>query len=230
MLKEHPHLLRMEFIGKSHQGRETCPRSVAALGILPFHDKDQVTTGTIFDLRRYSIHDGPGIRTAVFFKGCPLTCAWCHNPESLQSSPELMFRLNRCNLCGDCLEACPHDAIHLSNGVFHIDRSRCTVSGRCARVCPTEALEVVGREMTVEQVMAAIEPDRVFYEESGGGVTFTGGEPLAQPGFLLALLRGCRQAGISTVAGYLRLRRLAGAAGNPAAGRPVSIRPEIDGR
>jgi pyruvate formate lyase activating enzyme len=157
-----------------------------------------MTTGTIFDLRRYSIHDGPGIRTAVFFKGCPLSCAWCHNPESLQSSPELMFRLNRCTLCGDCLEVCPQDAITLKESLI-IDRSRCTVSGRCARVCPTEALEVVGREMPVEQVMAAIEPDRVFYEESGGGATFTGGEPLAQPEFLLALLRACRQAGISTV-------------------------------
>ena len=166
--------------------------------LCPYHDKERLTTGTIFDIRRYSIHDGPGIRTAVFFKGCPLDCAWCHNPESKRSAPELMFRRNRCILCDDCLPACPQGAITRDGDSILIDRAKCTVSGRCAQVCPAEALQVVGRESSAAAVMAEIEKDRAFYEESGGGATFSGGEPLAQPEFLLALLSGCREAGITT--------------------------------
>ncbi|MEZ0395426.1 MAG: glycyl-radical enzyme activating protein [Anaerolineales bacterium] len=154
--------------------------------------------GTVFDIRRYSIHDGPGIRTAVFLKGCPLSCRWCHNPEGRAYGPELIFRPTRCILCDDCLPACPNAAISRRGDQIHIERLRCRVSGACAAVCPTEALEIVGREMSVEQVLEAIERDRPFYEQSGGGVTFTGGEPLAQPEFLRLLLQACRTGGLHT--------------------------------
>ena len=149
-------------------------------------------TGTIFDIRKYSIHDGTGIRTAVFFKGCPLECCWCHNPEGRAYHPELIFRPARCILCDDCLRVCPSEAVTRQGDAIQIDRTRCKVSGECAAVCNAEALQVVGREMTVQQVIAEIERDTVFYEQSGGGVTFTGGEPLAQPHFLLELLSACR--------------------------------------
>ncbi len=155
-------------------------------------------TGILFDIRRYSIHDGPGIRTAVFFKGCPLQCAWCHNPEGISFTPELIFRRARCVLCDDCLDVCPNQAIRRQDDAILVDRSICKASGNCAVACPAEALEIVGREMTVEQVLAEIERDRTFYEQSGGGVTFTGGEPLAQPRFLLDLLSACRTRGLHT--------------------------------
>ena len=157
-----------------------------------------MTSGTIFDIRRYSIHDGPGIRTAVFFKGCPLACRWCHNPEGRTYEPELIFRPRRCILCDDCLDVCPNQAVNRQGDEIRIDRSACKVSGNCAVACPAEALEVVGRRMTPEQVLDAIERDRTFYEQSGGGVTFTGGEPLAQSDLLCELLSACRVRGIAT--------------------------------
>ncbi len=154
-----------------------------------------MTSGILFDIRKYSIHDGPGIRTAVFFKGCPLACAWCHNPESQSYRPELLLRSGRCIACGSCVEACQPDAI---DNLYGVDRARCTTCGKCAIVCPSEARQLVGEQLSVNQVMARIEEDQVFYEQSGGGVTFTGGEPLAQPRFLLDLLTACRTRGLHT--------------------------------
>jgi pyruvate formate lyase activating enzyme len=157
------------------------------------------TAGVVFDIRRFSIHDGPGIRTAVFLKGCPLRCAWCHNPEGLSAAPELVWRGERCTRCGTCMARCPEDALAWEGDAPVLDGTRCTLCGECADACYAEAREVLGREMTVEQVLAAAQRDRPFYEESGGGVTFTGGEPLAQADFLMELLRGCKAIGLHTV-------------------------------
>lgn len=152
----------------------------------------------IFDVKRFALHDGPGIRTTVFFKGCPLHCLWCHNPESQAFEQELLFRVPRCDRCGHCLKACERDAISLTDESLSIDRGKCALCGACARVCPAEAVEMIGWQMTVSQVMAKIEKDLVFYDQSGGGVTFSGGEPLSQPGFLSALLEACTEKGIHT--------------------------------
>ncbi len=152
--------------------------------------------GTTFNLQRFSTEDGPGIRTTVFFKGCPLRCAWCHNPEGLSPRPELVWYDLRCIAARDCLRACPVGALELTPQGMRIDRARCTACGDCASACPAGALEVIGREWTPEALCAEIQKDTVFYETSGGGVTFSGGEPLAQADFVLALARLCRAAGI----------------------------------
>lgn len=154
--------------------------------------------GTIFDIKRYSIHDGPGIRTSVFFKGCPLNCWWCHNPESQCAEPVVLYKPDRCIGCGACVDACPEGAIRLTQKGFTADPKICRSHGTCADVCPSGARELVGMTMDVPQVMREIEKDRLFYDESGGGVTFTGGEPLMQPVFLEALLRECRRVDIHT--------------------------------
>lgn len=154
--------------------------------------------GTILDIQRFSVHDGPGIRTTVFLKGCPLRCTWCHNPESQAHDRELVARRERCIRCRACEQTCAEGAIHLSGDRPVIARERCTRCGACAEVCYAEALELVGREMTVTEVLEQIEGDVAFFEESAGGVTFSGGEPLSQPAFLLALLRGCQDREIHT--------------------------------
>jgi pyruvate formate lyase activating enzyme len=154
--------------------------------------------GTVFDVKKFSIHDGPGIRTTVFLKGCPLSCWWCHNPESQARARELVFHENRCIHCGTCEAICLQQAISSNGDVMVTDGERCTLCGDCVEVCYAEAREIVGQEMTVAQVMAEIERDIVFYDESGGGVTFSGGEPLLQRDFLLALLRACQEKEIHT--------------------------------
>jgi pyruvate formate lyase activating enzyme len=155
-------------------------------------------TGRVFDIRRYSVHDGPGIRTTVFLKGCPLRCAWCHNPESQSPLPQLLLRPERCLGCGACVRSCPHAAIRTTDGRCRTDAARCRTCGACADACSAEARELVGREMSVDAVLNEIERDRLFYDESGGGVTFSGGEPLGQFDFLRALLVGCRLRAIRT--------------------------------
>jgi pyruvate formate lyase activating enzyme len=154
--------------------------------------------GMIFDIRKYSIHDGPGIRTTVFFKGCPLRCRWCHNPEGQCSEPELVYRRSRCITCGECSEKCEREAIQLAKQGISIDRKKCSLCSDCSRVCPSDALSIAGKQLSVKEVLEEIEKDRAFYEESGGGVTFSGGEPLLQPEFLNALLKECKARAIHT--------------------------------
>ncbi len=156
-------------------------------------------TGLIFDIKRFALHDGPGLRTTVFFKGCPLRCSFCHNPEGQLADPELLVRPERCIRCGTCLEVCPTGALSLENGSIVVSRPTCKGCGRCAEACPAEALQLAGRAVTLEELLAEVERDRVFYEQSGGGVTCSGGEPVAQPEFLQAFLAEARTRSIHTV-------------------------------
>jgi pyruvate formate lyase activating enzyme len=155
-------------------------------------------TGEIFNIQRFSIHDGPGIRTTVFFKGCTLRCFWCHNPEGLRPGVEISFYPERCITCGECVRACPEGAQQINDGMRTYDRARCTACGACLDSCFTGALEKTGQRLSLEQVMAEILPDRAFYQQSGGGVTLSGGDPLLQHDFAAALLRACKQEGLHT--------------------------------
>jgi pyruvate formate lyase activating enzyme len=153
-------------------------------------------TGLIFDIQKFSIHDGPGIRTTVFFKGCPLRCLWCHNPESQSVAPQLSFLPDRCIGCGYCLRTCPHHAHALVDGKHVLRREECVACGDCTRECYSGALERIGREATVEEVLADVLKDKAFYEHSGGGLTLSGGEPLLQIDFADALLSAAKAAGL----------------------------------
>jgi pyruvate formate lyase activating enzyme len=155
-------------------------------------------SGSVFNIQRFSIQDGPGIRTTVFMKGCPLRCLWCSNPESQSTFPEVAHGDSLCNKCSRCVEVCEVQAISLTDSGVGIDRKTCTGCGKCVEVCIPGALKVYGEEMSVEKVYQEVVKDRLFYQNSGGGVTAGGGEPLSQADFVAELFKRCQDAGIHT--------------------------------
>ncbi len=146
-------------------------------------------SGIIFDIKEYSIHDGPGTRTTVHLKGCPLSCWWCHNPESQSVSPTILFRGEKCIACGTCVKICPNGAVSVRDGALVTDAGLCDGCGKCCDACPPEARELCGRPYTVEELMRALAKDEIFFRS--GGVTFSGGEPFMQPEFLMEALDAC---------------------------------------
>lgn len=159
---------------------------------------DDAVEGLVFDIQRFALHDGPGIRTTVFLKGCPLRCLWCHNPESQSVAPQLAYDASRCTHCGACEAACPNGAHRMVDGRHVWDPARCDCNGACVAACDAGALRLIGTRMTVAQVMDEVLRDVPYYRRSGGGLTVSGGEPMAQFAFTLALLRTARAAGLHT--------------------------------
>ena len=158
----------------------------------------QELEGIVFDIQHFSLHDGPGIRTIVFLKGCPLSCAWCSNPESQKKEPELIYSLEKCLESYECNEVCPVDAIQAAERGVLIDRDKCIRCDACSQVCPGNALHLAGKRMSTSQVLENVMRDWEFYIASGGGMTLSGGEPLTQPDFSLALLRSAHEMGLNT--------------------------------
>ena len=154
--------------------------------------------GRILEIQRLSTEDGPGIRTTVFFKGCPLRCAWCHNPESISFQPQLQWLSVRCIGCENCVRACPEHCLSRIDARITIDRACCTSCGKCVEACPSGAMEMLGTDIKIDKLLAELLKDRVYYEKSGGGVTLSGGEPGFQPEFAEALLHSLKEQGIST--------------------------------
>lgn len=152
----------------------------------------------LFNIQKFCLHDGPGIRTNVFFKGCPLTCKWCSNPESQSFIPELLYHKRLCIGCGTCVAVCKKQALRLTSEGVSIDRGQCDLCGNCKDSCPTGALSIAGEWISIEAIIDRVNQDRAFYETSGGGVTLSGGEPLAQPDAATALLEACRRQGLHT--------------------------------
>ncbi|HVO20751.1 MAG TPA: glycyl-radical enzyme activating protein [Anaeromyxobacter sp.] len=154
--------------------------------------------GRVFDVQRFSVHDGPGIRTTLFLKGCPLRCAWCQNPEGLEGAIHLWHFPNLCASCGTCVKACSRGAISLGEAGWKLDRARCDLCGDCLTACPRNALGLDGRDLEVDEAVNQLSADRVFYDVSGGGVTFSGGDPLLQAPFVAEVARGVKALGIHT--------------------------------
>lgn len=155
-------------------------------------------TGTVFNIQKFSINDGPGIRTTVFLKGCPLRCIWCHNPESNSAKSEIFYDTRKCMLCGACAKVCPQDAHKISGDGHIFDRTKCSACGACTDACMAEALERAGETKSVEELIKEVLKDKAFYDNSGGGMTLSGGEPMAQLDFTLALLCAAKENGIHT--------------------------------
>ncbi len=160
-------------------------------------DTNEILSGLIFDIQRYSIHDGPGIRTTVFLKGCPLRCLWCQNPESIRKERDILFDQEKCTECGMCEKVCKEDAINLENEK-RVNRERCTYCGECADNCYAKALRMAGELMTVDEVLEEVKKDLAFYKKSSGGMTLSGGEPMMHPTFSGAILNKCQSTGIHT--------------------------------
>lgn len=167
----------------------------AALTVIP----DSEIRGVVFDIQRYSIHDGPGIRTTVFLKGCPLRCAWCQNPESQQKEPEILLNKGNCTGCGRCITVCIAEANSLADGRVEVDRRQCLRCGKCVAACPNDARRLSGKVMSVTKVVKEVLRDKKFYETSGGGVTLSGGEATFQHDFARAILKECKDHGLHTV-------------------------------